>query len=268
MWPFSSLYNALSRNAEHEEEDGLLDSRPQAGFKDSSPLVWFRIFAAASLALNLALVGIVFLQTELAQLFPTGYFIAAPAQDAIEYEVKRFHRGFGDEKTLYQGDPSPDLDKAWKELYDEVSISKLSKAQAELLPNKTYPFVEDDGYYIAELAVFHQLHCVNAIRIALAKDYYKNVFEAFEFDDIEGSYGRRHISHCLDTLREAIMCASDISVINWQWNSEANKALGHGDVVHSCRSFDRIREWAVDKMAVVDFNDEVQITDDPVVNGS
>lgn len=42
----------------------------------------------------------------------------APAQDAIHYEVKKFHRGFGDKKTVYQGDPSPEVDKVWKSLYN------------------------------------------------------------------------------------------------------------------------------------------------------
>ncbi|KAG8408219.1 hypothetical protein J3459_018083 [Metarhizium acridum] len=191
----------------------------------------------------------------------------APAQDAIRYEVKKFHRGFGEQKTIYQGDPSPEVDKIWKSLYNEIGISRLSREQAELLPNRTYPFMGDDGYYIAELAVFHQLHCVNVIRIALFKDYYQTVLSPEEFDDVQGSYGRDHISHCLDAVREAIMCASDVSVITWQWNDQAKKALGHGDVLHTCRSFEKIQEWAAENQAVVDFNAEIFVKGDPVVDG-
>ncbi|KJK74826.1 hypothetical protein H634G_09870 [Metarhizium anisopliae BRIP 53293] len=191
----------------------------------------------------------------------------APAQDAIHYEVKKFHRGFGDKKTVYQADPSPEVDKVWMSLYNEIGISRLSREQAQLLPNRTYPFIGDEGYYIAELAVFHQLHCVNAIRIALSKDYYQTVLSLEEFDDVQGSYGRDHISHCLDAVREAIMCASDISVITWQWNDQAKKALGHGDVLHTCRSFEKIKEWAADNQALVDFNADVFVKGDPVVDG-
>lgn len=88
-----------------------------------------------------------------------------------------------------------------------------------------------------------------------------------DFDDVRGSYGRDHISHCLDAIREAIMCASDISVITWQWNDRAQKALGHGDILHTCRSFEKITEWAIANKGVVDFNAEVFVDGDDIVGG-
>jgi hypothetical protein len=147
----------------------------------------------------------------------------------------------------------------------DIGIIRLPRAEAERLPNKTYPYIGDKGYYIAELAVFHQLHCVNAIRIALAKDYYQKVLDASEFDATEGSYGRDHINHCVDAVREAIMCASDISVITWAWNDRAQKALGHGDIVHSCRNFNSIRNWSARHAAVIGFDGDVFVEDDLLV---
>ena len=41
-----------------------------------------------------------------------------------------------------------------------VGISKISKDQAAKLPNKTHAIPGDEGYYIAELDVFHNLHCL------------------------------------------------------------------------------------------------------------
>ena len=37
---------------------------------------------------------------------------------------------------------------------------KIPRNEAVLLPNKTYPIRDEPGYYIAELDVFHQLHCL------------------------------------------------------------------------------------------------------------
>jgi len=37
---------------------------------------------------------------------------------------------------------------------------KITRSEAILLPNKTYPIEDQPGYYIAELDVFHQLHCL------------------------------------------------------------------------------------------------------------
>ena len=40
------------------------------------------------------------------------------------------------------------------------TILKIPRSEAILLPNKTYPIKDQPGYYIAELDVFHQLHCL------------------------------------------------------------------------------------------------------------
>jgi hypothetical protein len=102
----------------------------------------------------------------------------------------------------------------------------------------------------------------NAIRIALHQDHYREILDASHFDPLKGSYGRDHISHCLDAVREAVMCASDISVITWKWNNKAQKALGHGDILHSCRSFEPIQDWATENRGIVDFKAEVYLQDD------
>lgn len=86
--------------------------------------------------------------------------------------------GFGHHKTIYQGDPSDEVDQAWNSLYNgmhylqilkvywlidqlpEFGLSKIPKEQARLLPNKTLPIPGDEGYYAVGLAVFHQLHCL------------------------------------------------------------------------------------------------------------
>jgi len=41
------------------------------------------------------------------------------------------------------------------------TILRIPKEQAALLPNRTEPITGDpDGYYIAQVDVFHQLHCL------------------------------------------------------------------------------------------------------------
>ncbi|KAK7943557.1 uncharacterized protein PG986_012670 [Apiospora aurea] len=236
--PFQS-----SKSHEEEEECKLLEEGTTIGPSWALPQ-WIKVFLLASVLLNLISFGFILVLGFTRNRDPTQ-ILYSPAREAVYYEVKKFHRGFGLDKTIYQGDPSPEVDAEWEALYDSVGIIRLDKSQAERLPNKTYPYVgEDDGYYIGELAVFHQLHCLNAIRISLSQDYYRTVLDSSHFDPAEGSYGRDHISHCLDALREAIMCASDISVITWKWNHKAQRALGHGDIVHTCRNFESIHDWS------------------------
>lgn len=39
-----------------------------------------------------------------------------------------------------------------------IGIVKIDEVSAKRLPNKTLPILGDDGYYIVEIDVFHQLH--------------------------------------------------------------------------------------------------------------
>jgi hypothetical protein len=68
---------------------------------------------------------------------------------------------------------------------------------------------------------------------------------------LEGS----HISHCIDSIRQSLMCSSDISLIVWRWNETAQRMKVHGDIAHSCRNFDAIRQWAKGRQLIskVDF---------------
>jgi mycotoxin biosynthesis protein UstYa len=102
----------------------------------------------------------------------------------------------------------------------------------------------------------------NIIRTALWKDHYMNIYEPSDFEYHWGAYGMRHVMHCVDALRQAIECASDISVVVWQWSDISQKALGHGDIVHTCRNFDSIRNWSAKRKFIGEFRPEVFIADD------
>ncbi|KAK0476495.1 hypothetical protein IW261DRAFT_1367875 [Armillaria novae-zelandiae] len=154
----------------------------------------------------------------------------SPAQEALENEVKVFTVG-REEKTIYQGFDA-ETDRAWGDLYNHTLL-KIPKSQAALLPNKTYPIYGEDGYYLAGLDVFHQLHCLHVIRHALYKDH---------FDDPHAN--PEHVSHCVDAIRQSLMCSADISVNVWQWRHELSAVVGYSSQVHSCRNFDKLRDWA------------------------
>jgi len=78
----------------------------------------------------------------------------------------------------------------------------------------------------------------NPVCIARAKGYCGKILEASDSNPIEGAYERERLSHCLDTLREAIMCVSNVGILTGKVNAKAQRSIGRGDVVHSCRSFD------------------------------
>jgi hypothetical protein len=50
----------------------------------------------------------------------------SPTQDALEYEVKRFHGGFQNDLSIYQQAPPPEVDKVWEDLYNGDSVHIIS----------------------------------------------------------------------------------------------------------------------------------------------
>ncbi|KAH6914620.1 hypothetical protein BKA70DRAFT_1256629 [Coprinopsis sp. MPI-PUGE-AT-0042] len=136
-------------------------------------------------------------------------------------------------KTPYQG-YGDDVDAAWLDLYDHT-ILRLPKSEAILLPNKTYPLKDEPGYYIAALDVFHQIHCLNTVRKAVYMDHYRG-HDSHLTDE--------HISHCIDSIRQSLMCNADISVNVWQWSEDVYAVVGYSTNAHTCKNYNKIQGWA------------------------
>ena len=49
---------------------------------------------------------------------PLAYIMTAPAQDIIRYKEVGFSSGFPPYLNEYQGPPSPEINKAWRDLYN------------------------------------------------------------------------------------------------------------------------------------------------------
>ncbi|KAK7052479.1 hypothetical protein R3P38DRAFT_2860562 [Favolaschia claudopus] len=188
----------------------------------------------------------------------------SPALDAVEHEVKVYNVGFGD-FSPFQIPSSPALDKKWSDLYN-FGISRITKEEAAQLPNKTHAIPGDDGHYIAELDVFHNLHCLNKIRMALDPDYYSDWRISTTNNYIPSQKNATdHVGHCIDWIRQSLMCSSDTSVIVWQWHNSLNTSVVKGNVAHTCRNFSKIREWAKDRTLLASYDPSVHIEDDIVI---
>ena len=109
----------------------------------------------------------------------------------MKYKHVVFTQGFRNEKSKYQGPPSEAVDAAWEDLYGkdsyielkpgacpltlelaEFGVSRIDKASADQLINRTSEIPDDRGYYMTALDVFHQLHCLNNVRKAVWPEYY------------------------------------------------------------------------------------------------
>lgn len=71
---------------------------------------------------------------------------------------------------------------------------------------------------------------------------------------------RKHLDHCIDQIRQALMCAADVSTGWLEWNEESKMNLAIMSTTHSCRRFDKIQEWAKERKLVA-WNAKIRVED-------
>ncbi|KAJ7123973.1 hypothetical protein C8R43DRAFT_1031475 [Mycena crocata] len=166
----------------------------------------------------------------------------SPAQEAVEYEVVKFHAGplNNEPDDMYSMPPSPSVDQAWRDLY-EFGAVHVTPDVASKLANHTEKMYSDTESIVG-IDVFHQLHCLNKIRKALHPDYYaKHITESKEVH-------ATHINHCLNSVRQSLQCGGDISTVPFNVQPLKFSAkpilIPTFNVIHSCRNFRKLQEWA------------------------
>ncbi|KAJ4856507.1 hypothetical protein T069G_09875 [Trichoderma breve] len=166
--------------------------------------------------------------------------VYSPAESAIEYKTVVFTGGLHGDRSAYQG-YSEEVNERWNSLFNEIGISQIPAAMAARLPNATTPTAHDPKQYMVELDVFHQLHCLNFMRKIVYPDIFKiDLTPGTE----EGEDNVYHLEHCYDQLRQSIQCASDVGTIYWEWSEPKQKMFGNLRTTHTCKNFEKIREWA------------------------
>lgn len=50
--------------------------------------------------------------------------------------------------------------------------------------------------------------------------------------------------HCVDYLRQAVMCSADLTPLPFGWSDKRDRILQVQETVHTCRNFDLIHKWS------------------------
>ena len=91
------------------------------------------------------------------------------------------------------------------------------------------------------------------VRQALRPDRYPPVTLADGFD---------HTAHCVNSIRQSIMCSTDVTPNVWSWDERRQRNFPRLDSVHTCRNFEKIKEWAINHHIHKDFVLTVHMEDD------
>ncbi|ORX91866.1 hypothetical protein BCR34DRAFT_629554 [Clohesyomyces aquaticus] len=143
-------------------------------------------------------------------------------------------------------DPSAnqsDMDDAWEALDTNpvaVALHDEHAKQLGLTPSTPFPWdTERSVYYLKGL---HDLHCLKLIR--------KSIVSQFRGEETELS--DEHVFHCLDALRQDVMCTADDTPMP----AAVKHKIGDGQI-RRCRNWDQMISWAQqpDRNACHQFDD-------------
>ncbi|KAJ7485403.1 hypothetical protein FB451DRAFT_1229610 [Mycena latifolia] len=183
----------------------------------------------------------------------------SPALGAVDYEVKVFDDNIYGSFSPFYLPSSPALDEMWHDLYGN-GISRLVKEEAARLPNKTRPIPGDESHYACSL-LFHSLHCL------LDPDHYPewrispNIWPPSKAE----TESTMHIFHCVDLIRQSLMCQGDTSMVVFQWDDGTKEYRLRADVAHTCRKFDKLQDWAEERVLDKIPDKTIHIEDDLVI---
>ncbi|KAF2010408.1 hypothetical protein BU24DRAFT_356206 [Aaosphaeria arxii CBS 175.79] len=175
--------------------------------------------------------------------------VFSPAMHMVEYTQTKFELPNPLNSSKYVG-ITDEVENAWMDiayLPDQMvsmkDFPKLEKPEDSL--KVTDPKTGETGYRVG-LEVFHQLHCLNLLRMSTYPEYYTKLWWSDTNDKPEKV--RAHLDHCIEILRMNLMCLSDVNVFTFRTipGRESEGPWPDYESKHVCRNFDDIKKWAND----------------------
>ncbi|EED16330.1 conserved hypothetical protein [Talaromyces stipitatus ATCC 10500] len=138
--------------------------------------------------------------------------------------------------TPFAGDPSLELDQAWHNLLEDSTI-RVSKEDLDYYNITSLPLADGSGF-ASELFVTHELHCLKKIRQYIYKETYFEHVQGFARNEL-----KRHVDHCIETLRQGIMCRGDVSLATYTYLQGSNDVTARSWGSHQCIDFESLTAW-------------------------
>lgn len=252
-----SQYTKLEADSESGDHQGLLSNQTPTRFSNGKPSRWFSLLSNP--IVTITLVCLAFAAGTFVQSLPFFNKDALCAAHTVQYEPPLLadvsikystidYNGSFLHENIYRRDASPEVDAAWEKLgvnyrgiqvpEEQAEAAGISKGHVKI--NKKY-----GGGYPANVEGLHHLHCLNLLRQTSKYnfDYYKALGEgAFKNNDM---IVKLHVTHCLDIIRQQLMCRADVGVFGQVWTQpESPKAFVDFNTKHKCVNYDAIRQWA------------------------
>lgn len=177
------------------------------------------------------------------------------ARSAIEYEEQEYTGALvydpethtagrkHDADVEYFGPPTPLLDENWHQLL-HGEIPTMTDEEAEPYLPELLRIPKTQSYHF-EPDMFHTLHCLNAVRLEVSKSLYNTTYVSQHHSthaSLPEGWDATHLEHCLDRLRQSVMCHGDLTPSPLYYWKGFNLALGRTGR-RTCRKWEPIRKW-------------------------
>lgn len=86
----------------------------------------------------------------------------------------------------------------------------------------------------------HQLHCLHYIWQDHHRDYFPDVQQKAQ--KVPELY-ERHYEHCVDYIRQSIMCQYDTGLVTYDWVLKHQNPTPNSNAMHKCVDWDAVQEW-------------------------
>jgi len=173
----------------------------------------------------------------------------SPALEAVKSTgyYRRFDGSFAT-PNAFKGTPSPSIDEHWDSItYASGGVINISEETLRAVNASAEYSVklapEIGGGYMASVEALHQLHCLNMLRQATYEDYYKDKAEPWR--DSPQTL-RFHLDHCIDNLRQKLMCDADAGILTYVWAKGHPAPFPDFSVQHKCRDFNALKDWVTE----------------------
>ncbi|KAF2798909.1 hypothetical protein K505DRAFT_391826 [Melanomma pulvis-pyrius CBS 109.77] len=152
----------------------------------------------------------------------TVRMVYVPANEVVEHSGRQRTRWTDFGMILMPVQTSPPSSRM---TYLEVMVvgtarTLIGETAATKLPNETVKLESGKhaGKYVAQLEVFHQLHCLNALRKSLYQD------RSMLLNPIVVGSLTTSVENCIDRIRQGIMCHTDVATLHWNWKDASELA--------------------------------------------
>ena len=121
--------------------------------------------------------------------------------------------------SLFCGAPSHESNAAWEKLQEVRGVAVTSKEALTLNFPET-GLLAGEGMPAALLGVQHNLHCIRFLRQVLYPSYYYPNQTAVEHEERV-----MHAGHCLEAIRQSVMCAPDLTPRGVDWEDDEKENI-------------------------------------------